>query len=405
MPLFLVVFALLAVLYLAAARLAMRMRLPLPAIIIAAVCLRVPMFVTQPSLSDDVWRYIHDGRAQHAGVNPFAYAPADRRTEMFRGPEYARINHPHLPTIYPPVAQFGFRVATSFHDPLFAWRLILLGAELVLMLAAARLLRQRGQNPANLALYAWHPLAIIECIGSAHLEPLAIALFLVAMLCLARRAVGAGAAALAASVAAKLITAPLLICFPPKRALRAFLLTLGVLYAPFLTADINVLGSLGTFAGTWAANGSVAVLGVPWFGPRVYRALACIALAAGLLIMKHKRFAADDVAIIYFLGLFALSPVVHPWYLLWVLALLPLRARPFDAVGQTALLWTMTVVLAYSAHHQQLAHGVWTVPPAVLLAEYLPVFGLLVYAAYQKTRPTFSMMNLVPSSRKTAAKM
>ena len=101
-------------------------------VIVSAIVLRLPMFFTQPSLSDDVWRYLHDGRAQLAGVSPYAFAPSDPRTTPFRGPEFSRINHPDIPTIYPPLAQFAFRVAAMFPAPLLAWRLILLAAEIAL---------------------------------------------------------------------------------------------------------------------------------------------------------------------------------------------------------------------------------------------------------------------------------
>ncbi|HET9441619.1 MAG TPA: hypothetical protein VFO52_15690, partial [Longimicrobiales bacterium] len=83
-PLFLVLFLAAAVLYLLAARCALRLRVPFALIVVTAIVLRIPLFLTQPSLSDDVWRYVHDGRAQLAGVNPYAFAPADARTEQFR---------------------------------------------------------------------------------------------------------------------------------------------------------------------------------------------------------------------------------------------------------------------------------------------------------------------------------
>ena len=49
-------------------------RFALPAIIVFAVLFRVTMlFTTPPTLSDDVYRYIWDGRLMNAGVNPYSY--------------------------------------------------------------------------------------------------------------------------------------------------------------------------------------------------------------------------------------------------------------------------------------------------------------------------------------------
>lgn len=407
-PLFLGLFAGGAACWLLAALVAMRSRLPMPIIILVAVGLRLPMFFAQPSLSDDVWRYIHDGRAQNAGVNPYAYAPVEPGTATFRGAEYARINHPELRTIYPPAAQYAFRISTLFATPLLAWRLLMLAAELVIILAGARLLRQRGHPPANLALYAWHPLAIIESIGSAHVEPLGIALLILALANLATARPLRAGVALAASVAAKLIAAPLLLLtIRNRRLLAVFGATLFALYLPFLFRDANVFGSLAIFAESWASNGSVYVWLSPLLGELVYRWVAAAVLIAALVLLHRQRRQLEASALLYILVLFLLSPVVHPWYLLWVLALVSVRSDPFDAFGSAAVLWTATVAAAYVAHQNQLTTGVWQIPGIVLVLEYAPVYVLLLYGVWtaRKTWLRFSMTSLAPSSVNTAAKM
>src|SRR5688572_8653974 len=163
-PVFLFLFAVAVCAYLLAVRVARFDRVSLKVVVLWAILLRLPMFVAPPSLSDDVWRYIHDGNAQRAGVNPYRYAPADTATGNYRGPEYGRINHPNLPTIYPPLAQLTFRIAAWSPRTLIVWRLFLLAAEIGIVLAGAAFLRRRNGNTGNLAIYAWHPLAIIESI-------------------------------------------------------------------------------------------------------------------------------------------------------------------------------------------------------------------------------------------------
>lgn len=359
-----------------------------------ALLLRAPMFLTEPSLSDDVWRYIHDGRAQNAGVNPYRFAPAHRQTASFRGPEYSRINHPELPTIYPPVAQYTFRFAALFPDPLLAWRLLLLACELGLVWAAATFLARRRINTANLMLYAWHPLAIVESIGSAHLEPVAIALMVGALAFMTSgRPLRAGAA-LAAAVAAKLVAAPVLLSAGRGwRTPAAFLLTLVAVYAPFASDGTNALGSLGVFANSWESNGSFFTILAPIVGERIYRLVAATLLLSMIWLWRRRPVA--DATLYYFLALFILAPVVHPWYLLWVLAAAVLRDDPLDVVGRAAFVWTITVPFAYFAHTQQ----VWQVPDTVLIAEYLPVLMLLGYSLV-----TFSKTYFKPSIMKTAAK-
>ncbi len=72
-----------------------------------------------------------------------------------------------------------------------------------------------------------------------------------------------------------------------------------------------------------------------------------------------------------FAGFILLSPVVHPWYLTWLAALLVLRwsAAIFTFLGLS--------ILANVVVYQYQAFGEWTDQPVLLLLEYLPVAILL----------------------------
>lgn len=47
-------------------------------VIIVAALLRLGLLAQSPTRSDDIHRYIWDGRVQAAGINPYRYIPADR---------------------------------------------------------------------------------------------------------------------------------------------------------------------------------------------------------------------------------------------------------------------------------------------------------------------------------------
>ena len=82
--------------------------LPLRAALVAAILLRLAFLPGTPSLSDDVYRYVWDGRVQLAGVNPYRYAPADPALDHVEYAGRDGINHPRLRTVYPPLAQTLF---------------------------------------------------------------------------------------------------------------------------------------------------------------------------------------------------------------------------------------------------------------------------------------------------------
>jgi hypothetical protein len=72
------------------------------------------------------------------------------------------------------------------------------------------------------------------------------------------------------------------------------------------------------------------------------------------------------------------SPVVHPWYLIWFAALLPV-VRSFSGIYFVAAisLTSMSVV------NYQL-NSVWQESTIVLLAEYLPLSLLFIYEIFYK---------------------
>src|SRR5687768_81156 len=70
--------------------------------------------VIAPSvLSEDVYRYVWDGRVLRHGISPYRYAPDDPALAALRDEGWRRINNPEIPTIYPPLAQALFAVAAA----------------------------------------------------------------------------------------------------------------------------------------------------------------------------------------------------------------------------------------------------------------------------------------------------
>jgi len=79
-----------------------------------------------------------------------------------------------------------------------------------------------------------------------------------------------------------------------------------------------------------------------------------------------------------------LSPVVHPWYLTWLAALLVVRWS--TAVYLFLGLSAITNVVVY----QYRAYGQWNDQPLLLIIEYVPVAILLVreIVRHDVLRPT-----------------
>ena len=102
-------------------------------ILLGGIAIQIAAVSAPPRQSDDLYRYVWDGRVQAAGIDPYAYVPAAQQLAGLRdeflwhrgadhclSPLFGRarladlaagctlINRPSVPTIYPPVAEAYF---------------------------------------------------------------------------------------------------------------------------------------------------------------------------------------------------------------------------------------------------------------------------------------------------------
>lgn len=359
--------------------------LPLWLALATALVFRAPWLAAPPSLSDDVWRYLHDGRAQLAGANPYRYPPAAPEARAYAGPEHARINQPELVTIYPPAAQLAFRVAAAAGGTLLAWKLLLLVFDLGIGIAVALFLRSRGLPAGGAAVYLLHPLPVIEFAGNAHVDALGI-LGLVLGLALVQRRPWASGVAFAVSVAGKYLALPV-VPFAARALtgrrrlalLAAAGAALGLLYLPF--ADYAPLGSLGAFVHRFEFNASLYGLARLVVSGLAARGIMAAALVGLLLALWLRRVPPESAALAWTAGLLLASPIVHPWYVVWLVPFLAWRREPW------ILAWSGTVALSYAVLPRWQTEGVWHLPAWVPWVEYAPVYGLLAAALVGVSRP------------------
>jgi len=340
-----------------------------------AVVARWILFGTTPTLSDDIYRYRWDGRVQAAGIDPYAYPPNDPALAFLRDEQSAHINFPHLRTVYPPMTQAAFRLGASLGETLTAQKLVFLSAELLTVLSLLVILRRRGRSPLWLAAYAWHPLVVLEIAGSGHNDALGVAMLWLGIAAWEARAWGGSALAWAAAFLSKfgsIVMAPWWWC---RRAARPWLvafLFLGLVPLALRPTVVSALTeSLSAMTMRFEANSSIYLL----LAGLVHHAGLARILVAGLwlavVIWWAKREADPVRYVLIVMGAAALlSPVAHPWYLVWLIPCFCLwRVPMFMALSGT-------IVLSYTSWPGYLAGGSWGVPGWARIIEYAPVLAL-----------------------------
>src|SRR3984957_9330465 len=183
-------------------------------ILLGGIAVQLAAVSAPPQNSNDLYRYVWDGRVQAAGVDPYAYVPTARQLTGLRdtflfhpGAEYCvsqayvvshpaaelaagctAINRPTVPTIYPPVAEAYFLGVHYLPGGASSTKPIQGATALVAVLVTVLLLfglRRLGRDVRTAALWSWCPMVALEAGNSAHVDVVAAGLGAAAILMLA----------------------------------------------------------------------------------------------------------------------------------------------------------------------------------------------------------------------------
>jgi len=368
---------------------------------------------------NDIWRYVWDGHVWAHGINPYLYAPVDapldgltgesveseknefigdeeiffeeseadaatqdttKQTEKTSPTEIPdstdiatievltdgreiwsdireNVNHADVTTIYPPLAQFVFRLSHWLAPgSVLMMKILLVVGELIGISFLGLTLRRLDLPVTGVILYAWNPLMIKVFAGSGHADAI-----LVAVLCATAYFVVRGAKSLAAIAFGLAILAKLspifLLPFIARRVgwLRTLLIGAVVFvgYAPFLSAGQNLFAGFLKFAREWQFNAGAFGLirfvsenfsvAEPADLARYICGILFLAIVAWLVRrddLSEKTFV--KTAAIVLGVLVVLSPTVMPWYLSWVL--------PFAILARQNI-WFYFSALVLTAFH------------------------------------------------------
>jgi alpha-1,6-mannosyltransferase len=319
-----------------------------------ALAMRLLLVFQEPFLSTDIYRYVWDGRVQAAGINPYAYVPADPALAALRDAAiYPNINRAdYAATAYPPVAQMLLLAVTRISESLVALRLAMVASEAVVVLVMIDLLRRLELPPAAVVAWAWHPLATWEIANSGHLDAPMVALLMVGIWLLVRSRPTLGAVAIALATLVKPYAAVVLPVFWRPwdwRVPLAVAVTIAACYAPYLGVGRRVFGfvTAGYLSeegfsggdGIWLVTLVRALLGnVPGL-TAVYMVvglgvLGWLALRSIQRPRTSVRETLTEVAVLLMAGLFFISPN-YAWYFLAIV--------PFTVLGGGIPVWAMTL--------------------------------------------------------------
>jgi len=362
-----------------------------------AIAFRAILILTPPRLSDDMFRYVWDGRVQAQGISPYAYPPSATQLVPLRDFEiYPYINRKQSVTVYPAAAELAYAVLWQIvRDNTRGFQIAMTVGDVVAGALLVFLLRATNRPTQRALIYLWSPLVIFELAHSAHVDGLVLPFLVGAWLARVKLREGATGALLGVSMALKIYP---VILFPalwrvqhdrrnrlwilPAAMLAAFLIP----YFFYISQGAGVLGYLPNYFDERFNMGLAGLLTYflerTSFRPQtvVNAILALVLLIISLYFFSRPARDGERAVhrCIYPIGAFTLlSQNLFPWYVLWLVPLVALYLGAgrfgfrFDA-WTGWFLFTGLIALAYTffIDWRPLEWAIW--------AQFVPLYFFLV---------------------------
>ena len=363
-------------------------------LLIAFFALRLLYINAPPVGSDDLYRYLWDGKVQTEGIDPYLYAPNAPELQRI-GSELlpARVNHPDMQTMYFPLSEWIFALGYLISgEQVWGYKLLLFFAELSTLAGLFLFLRKQKIETKFILLYAACPLIVFEYSVDGHVDLFGMTFLLFFLYHYLNKRYVTALILLGCSFSIKpaaLIVLPILFFAErgwKKRFMIVFIpiITLGVQFLPYLfTSDPFV--SLYAFTKHWTFNGFFYNLADLYFHNNQPARIACgIALLTAIGILSFSRISLLNKIYSGFLLLLLFSPIVHPWYIGWVTLFNPFMKKWSGIYYSAGAGLTGLTAMNYQLY------GVWKDYWPVLIIEYIPVLIFFVLEIKRMSHSTES---------------
>jgi len=390
-------------------------------LLVLGLGLRLVLLVGEPTLSDDVYRYLWEGHLVTEGVSPYSFPIDSPLGDPYNIEARERANNTSLASPYLPVAHgiFGAAAAVLPSEP-WTMQVLMIGFDVVAASMIMKLLALSNLPSRRVLLYWLNPLVIIEVGHGAHIDAVIVGLAGVGLWLSLRTSFARGRGSAIGAylgpimIAAATLTRPLALLFVPVlwwlwdwRQRIAWAAAFGVPIAAagaafgfgFGDGGVGVFGSARAYTDTFRFNSGIYhwlenwMLGRGldnrgWDEPvaltRLVVAATVVTLLLAIAVLARSRVSSARNS----LRLLALpimvyvlfTPVLHPWYTLLLLAFLPFLAPGSNELSSHWILlapWialSALLIFSYLTYENPLQFGE---RPWVRRLEWYPTIVLL----------------------------
>jgi hypothetical protein len=368
----------------------------------------VRSLVAQSAPSDDIHRYLWEGKLLNAGEDPYAVLADDTSRTPYHDYHWERMNHRDKPTAYPPLAMLSFSWINKLGYSPTSYKVIFTLLDLALIACVLSLLRHYGKPEKWASFYALSPISFLAFSAEAHFDILMVLSLIGGVLAYSKQRWIVAGIALALAIQFKLMVAiaiPFYLWRSPWKMWITFAATLILPLLPFVSQLESMISALLLFGAKGSFNGPIYQF-LQYILPEVdsadtHREIVNRLIASGFaltwLIIAYqfltRRLTALNASIAALSAFLIFSPIIHFWYLAWIF--------PFIALSPRAswLSLSITVGLYFLVWQQLSLNQTWEMPVYARWLFWLPFLIIALWQAFGKKRLLDTSVRHIQSAR------
>ncbi|MHA2333659.1 MAG: hypothetical protein ACXAEU_16665, partial [Candidatus Hodarchaeales archaeon] len=351
----------------------------IPIVLFIAALLQIIVLMTEISLSDDVYRYITEGKALVNGINPY-YTSIDDLSTNLQDNYSELVNNSNVTSPYPPLALLLFALLYIVYPEPITYRIFFSLGFLASIIVCYRLLQP--ENKWKVIIYAWNPLLHLETGNGTHFDSIVVLLVMLAIWGLQTGRVITASGFLFLAFMLKYYPLILIVLFWRQLGKKGLLIvSVGLLmYGSFIILYPPAISGLIIYVQDWYFNASLFWLVIQVIKDFmllkiIFGGIFIIIVVLVALKVNNNSLFSPETAIGVIGLLLILQPVFHPWYVFWLFPFL-LYSNKKEI---SWILLTGTLILSYHVYITYDVSGIWIEWDVLRLIEFIPFYACLAF--------------------------
>ncbi len=361
-------------------------------LIVLSVLTQLSFLNYEPIGSDDIYRYMWDGKVQANNINPYSYKPIDKElNELHSNILPSKMNFKEMKTIYFPLSQWLFYVGFKISGENFwGYKFLIFISIIISIVLFYKILVHLNMEKKRLLFFILSPLIYFQFSIDGHLDAFGLPLLISSLYFYLKDKKLYSAFFLGLSFSIKPVAIVLIPLFflneksiaDKFKFLIVTIFTFLIQFTPYIFSS-NPFEAFIIFSKNWMFNGFIfTTINSIIHNNQLARLITWICLIISLLPIYFGKIELIKKFYFAILLMIIFSPVIHPWYLSWLLIFIPFTNFWSGIYLVSAVSLTSITILVYKMT------GNWKDYYVVQMIEFIPTIVLMIYELFKLTRFT-----------------